>query len=134
MPVESPNLETARRYLAALEMRSDLSSVLDVFAPDFVQEEFSNRLMPNGARRDLPAIAEARGRGQKGMTAERYDIQSALESGDRVVLEVVWTGTLAVPFGSIPKGGTMRARFAAFLDFRDGQIVRQRNYDCFEPW
>jgi len=28
----------------------------------------------------------------------------------------------------------MRARFAVFLDFRDGKITRQRNYDCFEPW
>jgi ketosteroid isomerase-like protein len=28
----------------------------------------------------------------------------------------------------------MRARFAAFIEFRDGRIVRQRNYDCFEPW
>ena len=26
------------------------------------------------------------------------------------------------------------ARFAIFLDFRDGRIVRQRNYDCFDPW
>jgi hypothetical protein len=23
---------------------------------------------------------------------------------------------------------------AGFLEFRDGRIVRQRNYDCFEPW
>jgi hypothetical protein len=28
----------------------------------------------------------------------------------------------------------MRARFAVFLDYRDGMIVQQRNYDCFEPW
>jgi hypothetical protein len=26
----------------------------------------------------------------------------------------------------------MRARFAQFFEFRDGLIVRQRNYDCFE--
>jgi ketosteroid isomerase-like protein len=31
-------------------------------------------------------------------------------------------------------GGQMRARFAAFLQFRDGKIVAQRNYDCFKPW
>jgi hypothetical protein len=24
--------------------------------------------------------------------------------------------------------------FAVFLEFRDGRIARQRNYDCFEPW
>lgn len=51
-----------------------------------------------------------------------------------MALEVLWTGTLAVPFGSIPAGGTMSAHFAVFLDFRDGKIVAQRNYDCFDPW
>jgi hypothetical protein len=28
----------------------------------------------------------------------------------------------------------MRGRFAVFMEFRDGRIVRQRNYDCFKPW
>jgi ketosteroid isomerase-like protein len=51
-----------------------------------------------------------------------------------VVLEVEWTGTLSVPLGSLPAGGQMRARFAVFLDFRDGKIAQQRNYDCFQPW
>ena len=32
------------------------------------------------------------------------------------------------------KGTTMRARFAIFFEFRNGQIARQRNYDCFDPW
>jgi hypothetical protein len=30
--------------------------------------------------------------------------------------------------------GAGPARFAVFMDFRDGRIVRQRNYDCFDPW
>jgi ketosteroid isomerase-like protein len=51
-----------------------------------------------------------------------------------VVLEVRWTGTLAAPVSSIPAGGDMRARFAVFIELRDGKIVRQRNYDCFEPF
>ncbi|MCW5880063.1 MAG: hypothetical protein KIS91_03900 [Anaerolineae bacterium] len=47
-------------------------------------------------------------------------------------MEVLWTGILAIPVGSIPVGGEMRAHFAVFIDFRDGKIVRQHNYDCFE--
>jgi ketosteroid isomerase-like protein len=31
-------------------------------------------------------------------------------------------------------GDVMRAHFATFIEFRDGKIVAQRNYDCFEPW
>jgi len=28
----------------------------------------------------------------------------------------------------------MKAFLAVFLDFRDGKIIKQRNYDCYEAW
>jgi len=28
----------------------------------------------------------------------------------------------------------MKAFFAVFLEFREGKIIRQRNYDCFKAW
>ena len=121
-----------RRYLTAIEARD--GSALDFYAPDAVQVELPNRLVPNGATRNLDAIREASRRGRQVLAAERYDVRNAVASGDRVALEVLWTGTLAVPIGTIPAGGEMRAHFAMFLEFRDGKIVRQRNYDCFEPF
>ena len=81
--------------------------------------------------RGLPELLEGAERGQKVMS---YEVLSALASGGRVAMEVQWTGTLAVPLGSLPAGEQMRARFGVFLDFRDGRIAAQRNYDCFEPW
>jgi len=57
-----------------------------------------------------------------------------VSNGNHVALKVQWTGTLAVAFGAIPAGGQMRARIVVFLEFRDGKIIQQRNYDCFEPW
>lgn len=41
---------------------------------------------------------------------------------------------LAVPLGTLKGGSEMRAHFATLLEFRDGKIVAQRNYDCFDPW
>src|SRR5262249_15315854 len=128
------NLEIARRYLAAIEAREPPGVIAAFYAEDIIQEEFPNRLLPQGARRDARQLAEAGERGRKVMTAERYDVLAAIHDGDHVALEVQGSGTLAVPFGTIPAGGEMRARFAVFLDFRDGKIIRQRNYDCFEPW
>ena len=131
---EEENLAAARRYIKAVESGATGDALAAFYAAGVVQEEFPNRLMPNGARRDLPALLEAADRGAQVMTSQRFQIDSALASGSQVALEVRWTGTLAVPVGALPAGGEMRARFAVFLEFQDGKIVAQRNYDCFEPF
>jgi ketosteroid isomerase-like protein len=128
------NLAIIEQYLAAIEAGTTGDALAAFYAPDVVQEEFPNRLVPTGARRDLAALLEGAARGQKVMRAQRYEILNALESGDTIALEIQWTGTLAVPVGTLPAGGDMRARFAVFIELRDGKIVRQRNYDCFEPF
>jgi ketosteroid isomerase-like protein len=128
------NLDTARRYLAAIEGGAVGAVLAEFFTPDVVHEEMPNRLSPNGGRNDLNGILEAAARGQKVVSAQQYEVRSEMASDERVAMEVVWTGTLAVPIGTLPAAGTMRAHFAVFLDFRDGRIAAQRNYDCFEPW
>jgi ketosteroid isomerase-like protein len=134
MTVEEDNLAAARRYLTAVESGTTGDALAAFYAADVVQEELPNRLTPHGARRDLRAILDAANRGAQVMAAQRYETDTAQASGDSVALEVRWTGTLAVPVGSLPAGGEMRARFAVFLEFRNGKIVAQRNYDCFEPF
>jgi ketosteroid isomerase-like protein len=126
-------LRLAREYLESIGRTDELGG-LRFFADDVVQVEFPNRLLPNGATRDLAALREAAERGRKVMTAQRFEVVTAIASGEQVAVEALWTGTLAVPLGNIPAGGQMRARFAIFLTYRDGKIVRQHNYDCFDPW
>ena len=77
-------------------------------------EIFPSRFFPNGSRDDLARIRAAADRGNKAMTRQKYEIKNELSSGDTVALEIVWTGTLAVPFQSKPAGAKMRACFAAF--------------------
>ena len=126
-------LQLAREYLASIGREDQLGGLL-FFADDVVQVEFPNRLLPNGATRDLAALRDAAERGRKVMTAQRFEVLNAITSGEQVAVEALWTGTLAVPLGNIPAGGQMRAHFAIFLTYRDGKIVRQHNYDCFDPF
>ena len=128
------SLDVARAYLAAIEAGATGATLAAFFTDDAVQEELPNRLVPAGARRDVAAILEGAERGQRVLRAQRFEILHALTSGDEVALEVRWTGTLAVPVGTLPAGGEMRARFAMFLELRGGKIARQRNYDCFDPF
>jgi ketosteroid isomerase-like protein len=128
------NLDAARQYLAAIQRGATGDELAQYFTPDVVQEELPNRVSPDGKRRRLAGILEGAERGQKVLSAQRFEIRTAVATNDRVILEVLWVGTLAIPFGTIPAGGEMRAHSAMFLEFREGKIAAQRNYDCFEPW
>ena len=135
---EIANLETARLYLAAIERSTSAAEVgrpiHEFFAPEVELIEYPNRLVPTGGTRDLAAVKAAAERGKKAVSGQRYEVIAAYAVRDTVILEVLWVGTLAVPLGSLSAGDEMRAHFAVFLEFRDGLIVRQRNYDCFDPF
>ena len=128
------NLALARRYLQAIENGVEFDELQKFFAAGMILETLPNRLLPRGSRDDLAAMRAASERGKKVMASQKYEIKNAMASGDQVALEVNWTGTLAVPYETIPAGGQMHARFAMFLKFREGEIISQRNYDCFDPW
>lgn len=128
------NLETARNYLRAIEQGATGEALARFFAPDVTQQEFPNRLSPHGRRSNLAGMLEGAEKGQKILSKQHYEIRHEMESANCIALEVLWTGTMAVAVAGLPAGGEMRAHFAVFLDFRDGKIAAQRNYDCFEPW
>jgi len=132
--IATDNMTSARRYLEALENGVDGGALAEFFTKDVVQEEFPNRLSPIGAHRDLNAILAAAKKGKKVMRAQKFDILNAISEGEMVALEIFWSGYLAVPIDTLPADSEMRAHFSMWLEFRDGKICRQHNYDCFDPW
>jgi ketosteroid isomerase-like protein len=127
------NLETAKRYLQSIESGASAETI-SFFATDVVAQWYPHKLAPSGMTADLAALRASSERGKKLMARQTYQVRNALAEGDQVAMEIDWTGVLALPFETIPAGGEMRAHFAMFLKFRDGKVVRQSNYDCFEPW
>ncbi|HUQ98769.1 MAG TPA: nuclear transport factor 2 family protein [Gemmatimonadaceae bacterium] len=128
------NLAIARRYLEALENGAEGAELAEFFSRDVIQEEFPNRLSPIGAHRNLEAILEAARKGKQTLRAQKFEILNSIVDGDRVALEVFWSGYLAIPVDSLPADSEMRAHFSMWLEFKDGRIFRQHNYDCFDPW
>jgi ketosteroid isomerase-like protein len=127
------NLEKVTRYLRSIEI-GDFAPIADLFAPDAVMEQLPNRIYPNGIKADVAKMSEAFEKGRKLLSSQTYEIKNVVADGDTLSVEVVWTGTLAIAFGSLAVGSQMRAHSAMFFQFKDGKIVSQRNYDCFEPW
>lgn len=125
---------SVRAYIAAVEGGAVGEELAAFYHPDVVQHELPNRLVPAGVRRSLDEILAGAESGQRLMERQIFDIHTLTEVGDRVILEMTWTGYLNVPFGSLRAGETIRAHFCQVIEYEDGLIIRQRNYDCFEPF
>lgn len=119
-------LSVARKMITAIET-GDRAALESLLADDVVQIELPNRLVPAGITRDKQAILEGFDRGAALMASQRYEITGAVVQGSSAAVEVDWRATTKT-------GQSFRARFAFFFDVRDGQIVAQRNYDCFDPF
>lgn len=124
----------ARAYIAAVEGGAVDEELAAFYHPDAVQQEFPNRLIPSGAQRDLADILRGAEAGQKLMERQIYDIHTVTEVGDRVVLEYTWRGWPRTPVGTVRAGEAMSARICQVIEYEDGLIIRQRNYDCFDPF
>ncbi|UNO38942.1 nuclear transport factor 2 family protein [Streptomyces sp. MST-110588] len=127
-----PNVDIAVRYHRAVARGATGDELARFFHRDAVHRELPNALFPDGAVRGLPDILKASEQGRRSLSEQHFEVVNAVAAGDQVALEVTWTGTLAVPLGGLPAGHVLRAHIAAFLEFRDGKIIAQRNYDCYE--
>lgn len=127
-------IDRAKAFLAALAAGGPRETIEAFYAEDIVQEEFPNLLMPHGAVRDFINLRAAYDKSRHSIAAQSYEVVNAVASGHTVVLETIWTATLAIGFGKLAAGDKMRARFAQIFEFRDGLIQRIRNYDCFDPF
>ena len=129
---ESKLIEVAKAFVAALAAAEPREAIEAFYAEDVVQEEYPNLLLPNGAIRDFINLRAAYDKSRYAIAAQSYEVVNAIESGNCVVLETIWTATLAVASGHRAPGHTMQARLAQFFEFRGGLICRIRSYSCFE--
>ncbi len=129
----STSVRAARRYHDAVSRGVTGDALAEFFTPDLVHHELPNALIPGGLVRDLEGILKAADRGRRVIERQSFEVLRVVAEGDRVALEVSWSGVLAVPLGDLPAGHTLRAHVATFLDVRDGRIAGQRNYDCYDP-
>lgn len=121
-------------FLKMVEERKSAEELDRFYHPEVQQIEYPNSIVKNTVIRSLEDLKAGSERGKSILTKEEYEIIQLHSSGNVVILEAIWTGTLAVAIGNLPVGGKITAHFAQFFEFRDGRILKQRNYDCFDPF
>ena len=109
-------------YLDAYN-RKDVAALVACVADDIIFENVSNagQSMKIEGR---AAFAELAGRAATMFTIRRQVIRNAVVDGDRVALEVDWTGTPAIDLGPMKAGEQVTLRGASFMTIAGGKLTR----------
>jgi ketosteroid isomerase-like protein len=133
MSVEDSNMATVRRLIAAIE-GFDAAAVAALYHPDVVQTEYPNRLYAKGQVRTRETMVADLPKGASLLRSQRYPIETIFAAGDKVVVETRWEGVLNVPLGALQPGDAMVAHICMVFTLKDGRVIAQKNYDCYEPF
>ena len=120
-------------FLKSLEDGSFVGHEDHWYAPDCVQVEFPNVLVPNGAVRHLLDIAAAARRGAEIVEHQSYTIENWLENGNQIAFEATFRASFRIDLPALSRGRQMTARFGVFIQVENSRILRHHTYDCFDP-
>jgi ketosteroid isomerase-like protein len=131
---ENQNLELAKRYIELVSNPftepEALKSVLD---QSLIWREMPNLFAPSGRVSDYPTALASFGKGREYLPKQTYTIGQAIASEDTVALEIRWAGEVVKSIGAFSAGSRLSAQIAIFLRIRDGKIVSQTDYPCYDP-
>lgn len=131
---EERNLNLARRYVEMVN--NPATTVEDLkacFDESVIWQEMPNRFAPAGRKSDYKIILASWNKGREYLPQQTYNLRRAIASGDTVVLEIDWTGIVERALPPFAAGTRLSAQIAVFLRFRDGKIVGQTDYPCYDP-
>ena len=128
---EETNMAAALSFVRAVETM-DGRKMEGFFAADVEQVEMPNAFKPAGQVRDFSALKADIDKSKGIIEQQKYEILNTVSRGDLVVLEMVWHGTVVTDLPPLRAGQKLRAQCVAVFEFREGKVVRLRNYDCFD--
>jgi ketosteroid isomerase-like protein len=122
-----------RDLYAAISSNASNDELAAFFHRDAEQVEYPSLMRPEGHRRHLAEMTAGAELGRQLIESQGYDVHTVIEDGDEVAVQLTWTATTALEVGGLAAGSRLVAHVAAFYVFRDGLVLRQSSYDCYEP-
>jgi hypothetical protein len=131
---EQTNLRLATQYVELFnEPATSIEDVKAFWDESIVWREMPNRFAPAGRTSDLPMILASWAKGREYLPEQTYTLHHAMASGAWVALQISWQGRVAKDLPPFSAGTRLSAEIAIFLRFRDGRIVSQTDYPCYDP-
>jgi ketosteroid isomerase-like protein len=122
-----------RGLYAAISANASGDELAAFFHPNAEQVEYPSLMRPEGHRRPLAEMTAGAELGRQIIESQAYDVHTVIENGDQVAVQLTWTAKTAKDVGGLAAGSQLVAHVAAFYIFRDGLVLRQSSYDCYEP-
>jgi ketosteroid isomerase-like protein len=122
-----------RELLTAIESEAPAETIATYWHPDAEQVELPSVMRPAGHRRGLAEMLDGYRAGANLLLRQDYEVTNVVDDGERLAVQLRWTATTAMDAGPLPAGTDLVAQVAVFYEFRDGLILRQSSYDCYEP-
>lgn len=127
-------IETAQSLHTAIELGRVGHELEELFTPDATVTEYPNLIKPSGGAADLATMLAASRAGARLLSAQRYDVHHAAQSGNTAIMRLTWTGTVSADIGAFRAGQQLTAHIAQFITVREGRISAIATYDCYEPF
>jgi ketosteroid isomerase-like protein len=108
--------------------RGTLEWIDSCYREDAELIELPHRLSPDGRRGDREFLRRSAAAVLRMFPDRRMRVLAALADGDRVALEIDWTGTAAATPGGLTAGTVLHTRAASFFVVADGLIVKHTDY------
>jgi len=131
----SANVKTYLAFIHNLTTYvTDKQAYEGVVHPDAVFYDNPNLINKVGQVRNSGKSLEGVAMGQKILATQRYDFIEIVETGNKLVIECTWRGVMAIDAGHLKQGQELKAYICMIVEFKDGMIYTQRNYDCYVPF
>ena len=129
----SPQLDLVHRFIRAIESGTHGDALREFLHPDVEQIDYPSLMNPQGGRRGLAEILAASTAGAGMIDEQRYEVRRVVASGDDLVVQVDWHGTVALPIGTVPVGPRLHSNSVISFGIEGDRIRRVEAYDCYDP-
>ena len=127
-------IDLVRKYFELAEgFSTEAGSFAEVIHPEFEATIFPNLIAPKGQMYKGSNVENGMAAGKAILKYQKYDVSHWHETPVSVIVEVRWSGEMAIDAGRLAQGTVLVAHLCCVFDYKEGKIFRQRNYDCYEP-
>ena len=128
-------LETLKQYYALVsDFDPDVAKYKAVLHPDIVQTEYPDLVTGFLIKeRGFDKMMEGVLVGKSMMKTNTFELVNTFVDASKqtIIQELIWRGELSITAGPFVAGQVLTAYVNCITEFKDGLIIKQRNYDCY---